>query len=69
MGWDIRIWHEDAGEHTRMSIEAGVNVPDEVISSVVGSYWLEEVQFIEADWDESALDGGASSGSSPHIHG
>ncbi|MGI8826848.1 MAG: hypothetical protein ACR2JC_14630 [Chloroflexota bacterium] len=58
MTWEIRVWHEVEGERSRISIEAGINVPDNVISDVAGSYWFEEVQG-EADWtDGEPFDGG-----------
>lgn len=57
MGWQIKIWHEDVDDRTRLVIEAGPEIPDEVISSVAGSYWLEEVQLSVDDWDlTDALD-------------
>lgn len=53
MGWDIKVWHEDVEGGTRLSIEAGPQVPEEVISSVAGSYWFQEIQFTDdAEWDE-----------------
>lgn len=67
MSWDINVWHEEVGERTRLVIEAGASVPDEVIASLAGSYWLEEVQFLEPDWDEVDGDGAPDLGS--HIHG
>jgi hypothetical protein len=66
MSWDIRVWHEDLDERVRMVIEAGDEIPDEVISSIAGAYWLEEVQFI-GEWDESVEPGPADSG--PRMHG
>lgn len=55
MSWEIKVWHEEAGERSRLVIEASNEVPDDVISAVAGSYWLEEVQLRE-EWDEG-LDG------------
>lgn len=57
MGWDIRVWHENIGDRTRLTIEAGVDVPDEVVSSVAASYWFEEVQMSGDEWDEEGFDG------------
>jgi hypothetical protein len=50
--WEIRVWHENVDDRTRLCIEAGQDVPDEVIGSVAGSYWFEEVQFAGEEWDE-----------------
>jgi len=59
VGWEIKVSHEDFGDQTRLFIEAGREVPDEVISAVAGSYWFEEVQSVEDDWDETPdFDGG-----------
>jgi len=60
MSWEIRIWHEEVGDRTRLTIEADPSIPDDVISSVAGSYWFEEVQFGGAEWedDDEELDGG-----------
>jgi len=53
MSWQIKVWHEESGESTRLCIEAGDQVPDDVISAVAGSYWLEEVQYSdEAVWED-----------------
>lgn len=52
MGWEIKVWHEEAGDRTRLCIEAGLDVPDDVISSLAGSYWYEEVQSTEETWEE-----------------
>jgi hypothetical protein len=53
MAWEIKISHEEAGERTRLSIEATTEVPDDVISHLTGVYWAEEVQGFEEEWDES----------------
>ena len=37
MGWEIKVWHEEAGERVRMAIEATPNVPDEVVSTVASA--------------------------------
>ena len=66
MGWDIRVWHERLDDRVRVVIEAGDDVPDEVISTVAGSYWLEEVQFVE-EWDEPLDPAPGDSG--PRMHG
>jgi hypothetical protein len=63
MSWDIKVWHDDMNGRARMCIEAGVDVPDDVISSIASSYWLEEVQYFEPEWDETEGDTGA--GGSP----
>lgn len=52
MSWEIKVWHEEVGERTRLSMETGPEVPEDVIASVVGSYWSQEVQFAEDEWDE-----------------
>ena len=63
MGWEIKVWHEEFGERARLSIEADLDVPDDVISAVAGSYWFEEVQYSEADWeDEEELTDGPEGG-------
>lgn len=60
MGWDIKVWHEETGDRARLSIEANMEVPDDVISAVAGSYWFEEVQSVDAEWDEPPeFDGGS----------
>lgn len=56
MSWEIRVWHEEVGERIRLSIEAGPQIPDDVISAVAGSYWFEEVQYVEEEWPESFED-------------
>ena len=66
MGWDIRVWHEDRDDRVRMVIEAGAEVPDEVVSSIAGAYWLEEVQFV-GEWDEPLEPGPGEPG--PRVHG
>lgn len=68
MAWDIRIWHEDAGDGTRLVIEAGGDVPEDVIASLAGSYWEEEVRYAEEwldDGDYEAPEGGGPGG----LHG
>ena len=69
MGWEIKVWHEDVGERTRLSIEAGLEVPDEVISAVAGSYWFEEVQSTEEEWDETTEYDGGPEGLGPRLQG
>lgn len=62
MSWEIKVWHEGEGERARLSIEAGTDVPDNVIADVVGSYWFEEVQ-ADLDWDgDEGFDGGGGGG-------
>jgi hypothetical protein len=53
MSWEIKVWHEEAGDRVRMAIEATPNVPDEVVSTVASAYWLEQVQVMAEDWDDS----------------
>lgn len=54
MSWEIKVWHEAlAGEEVRLCIEAGTAVPDEVVASLAGSYWLEEIQLTGEEWEES----------------
>lgn len=52
MSWDIKVWHESAGDRMRLSIEASPEVPDEVISSIAGAYWYEEVQIEQEVWED-----------------
>lgn len=66
MTWEIKIWHEEAGERVRMAIEATPNVPDEVVSSVASAYWLEEVQMMSEDWDGAEPFGVATTGQGLH---
>jgi hypothetical protein len=68
VSWEIRVWHEELGARTRLSIEAGPEVPDEVISSVAGSYWYEEVQYTGDDWDDEGFDEGGEP-SVPRLQG
>lgn len=68
MGWDIKVWHDDLGDKTRLVIEAGPEVPDEVISAIAGSYWLDEVQYVQDDWDEAPVEPGPPEPGS-HFHG
>lgn len=58
MGWDIKVWHDDLGDRVRLVIEAASDLPDEVIASLAGSYWLEEVQYVGEDWEESPSEPG-----------
>ena len=69
MSWEIKVWHEDFGERTRLSIEAGAEVPDEVISSIAGSYWFEEVQYSEEEWEETDTFDGGSEGLGQRLQG
>jgi hypothetical protein len=63
MSWNIRVWHEENDEAVRLIVEAGVDVPEDVISSVAGSYWLEEVQqYDEGPWDEDEMPSGGLHG-------
>ncbi|MGH2442818.1 MAG: hypothetical protein ACRDFX_06605 [Chloroflexota bacterium] len=68
MSWDIKVWHDDLGERVRLTIEAGPQVPDEVISSIAGSYWVDEVQFFESEWSDPMMEAGPEE-SGPKIHG
>lgn len=58
MSWDIRVWHDDLGDRARLVIEAGPEVPDDVISTIAGSYWLDEVQYVRDEWDEAPVEPG-----------
>ena len=69
MPWEIRVWHEDAGERATVSIEASAEVPDHVISAIVGSYWLEEVQMAEELWDADEEFGNGIDDSGPRYQG
>jgi hypothetical protein len=44
-------------------------VPDAVISSIAGSYWFEEVQYTEPEWDETEGYDGGSEGSGQRLQG
>lgn len=52
MGWNIKVWHEDAGEDVRLIVEAGSEVPQDVIATVAEAYWTDEVQYADDDWAE-----------------
>ena len=52
VSWEIKVWHEEIGDQIRLVIEAGSDVPEDVISTVTGSYWAEEVQFGGDDWED-----------------
>jgi hypothetical protein len=56
MAWDIRVWHEEDEGRTRLVVEAGPEVPDDVISAVAGAYWLDEVQYGDEVWDEVEIE-------------
>lgn len=58
MGWDIKVWHDDLADRARLVIEAGPEIPDEVISAIAGAYWLDEVQYIQDEWDETPTEPG-----------
>jgi hypothetical protein len=68
MSWDIKVWHEDLDDRVRLVIEAGDDIPDEVISAIAGSYWLEEVQYVGGEWDEPT-GSGQEGDRGPRIHG
>ncbi len=68
MGWNIRVWHEEQGENIRLMIEAGSEVPEEVISAVAGAYWLDEVQYVQGEWDEVPMEQPPGEGG-PRMHG
>ena len=59
------------GNRTRLIIEAGEEVPEEVISSLAGAYWLDEVQYVEQAWDETPWEDGPTEPTGPHsgMHG
>lgn len=67
MGWDIKVWHESQGERARLIIDAEVEVPDDVISSIASSYWLEEIQYVDDEWEDPFAE--PEPDSPPHIHG
>ncbi len=67
MSWEIRVWHEEVEDRTRLCIEAGQEVPDEVIGSVASSYWFEEVQYSGGEWDEDEEFEGPEG--PDHLHG
>jgi hypothetical protein len=69
MSWDIKVWHEEGNGRARLSIEAGVDVPDDVISTLASSYWLEEVQYVESDWEDAEGDGGSGEGPRSRLQG
>ena len=69
MSWEIKVWHEDAGDRARLSIEAGSDVPDDVISTVAGSYWFEEVQYREEEWEDGEDFDGGQQGTNPRLQG
>lgn len=71
MGWNIKVWHEELEDRTRLIIEAGEEVPEEVIASIAGSYWLDEVQYVEQAWDETPWEEGPTEPGGPHsgMHG
>lgn len=60
MTWEIRVWHEELGDRVRLSIEAGPDVPNDVISTLAGSYWVEEVEYPEDDWDGETDESGGN---------
>lgn len=68
MGWDIKVWHEELGDRVRISIEAGPEVPDDVVSAVAGSYWFEEVQQGPGGWEMEEFDAGQEN-SGPRLQG
>ena len=68
MGWDLRVWHDDLGDRVRLVIEAGGEIPDEIIASLAGSYWLEEVQYVAEDWEEGPAEPGPVD-PTPRMHG
>jgi hypothetical protein len=68
MAWEIRVWHENLDDNrARLIIEAGADVPDDVVSSVVGSYWFEQVQYAGEAWENSFPD--EPEGTGGHFHG
>ncbi|HEY8684440.1 MAG TPA: hypothetical protein VIO57_02425 [Chloroflexota bacterium] len=66
MSWEIKVWHEEAGERVRMAIEATPNVPDEVVSTVASAYWLEQIQVMPDNWEDAEPFGPASAGQGLH---
>ena len=49
-----------------MAIEATPNVPDEVVSTVAGAYWLEQVQVMSETWEDAEPFGPATAGQGLH---
>lgn len=68
MGWDIKVWHDEQGDKVRLMIEAGSEVPEEVISAVAGAYWLDEVQYVQGEWEEVPIEQPPGEGG-PRMHG
>ncbi len=66
MSWEIKVWHEEAGERVRMAIEATPNVPDEVVSTVASAYWLEQIQVMSENWEDAEPVGPAPTGLGLH---
>jgi hypothetical protein len=69
MSWEIKVWHEDLGDRSRLSIEAGPEVPDDVISTVAASYWFEEVQHSEDEWEDAEDMDGGQQPTNPRLQG
>lgn len=57
VGWDIKVRHEETDDRARLIIEAGTDVPDDVISAIAGSYWFEQVQMVDDDWEDTFFEG------------
>ncbi|HLJ65971.1 MAG TPA: hypothetical protein VKX16_01260 [Chloroflexota bacterium] len=68
MSWDIKVWHEEVAQRIKLCIESGSDVPSEVVATLAGSYWLEEVQYLEEQWEESG-EPGSSLGPGDRLHG
>lgn len=52
MAWEIKVWHDAVDGRTRLSIEAGEDVPEDVIAHLASVYWAEEVQGLPSEWEE-----------------
>jgi hypothetical protein len=62
MTWEIRIWHEESADRTRLVVEAGPDVPEDVIGGLAAAYWDEEVRYAEAWIEEGTFEPPEGSG-------
>lgn len=62
MAWNISVWHEEHDDRARLIVEAGPEVPDDIVSALAGAYWLEEVQYSGDGWEEADLEPGPMQG-------
>lgn len=68
MSWNIRVDHEVLDEGVRLTIEVAGDVPEDVIGSVAGSYWEDEVRYAE-EWEEDEEFPGDLPGPPGGLHG